>query len=106
MTQSKEAETDDREAVYYAVLATLDSLPTHEARSMVVMNWVKYVMLTRANEVTPGAETDLAPAFSFLCTEFALDVLGLPALYRARGNFECDCSRCKARAAAAKANVQ
>lgn len=105
MKQAEEATTDNREAVYYSALALLDELPTHEARAMVAMNWVNYVIFNEANDLTPSREFDISPMFHSLCLEFALRVMSLPETYVARRDAGCSCPRCKARTAA-KENLQ
>jgi hypothetical protein len=68
----------DGEAVYYSALASLDELPTHHMRALVVLNWVKYIIVRLTDDVTPEHITDLSPIFGALCNDFAELVLGLP----------------------------
>ncbi len=88
-------EQGDDEAVYYSALASLDTL-THNDRVEVLLNWVKYVMLTEAADVMAEGTADLSPEFGKLCFEFATQVIGLPTRYRQRHGMEERCGKCPA----------
>jgi hypothetical protein len=79
------ADLDDNEkeaeAVYYQALTLLDGLRDHAARRNVVLNWVKYICLSRASEITPPERDSLLPAFCLLTADFACHVTELPDRY-------------------------
>ncbi len=94
------------EAVYYSALASLDELPSHQARMWAVMNWLKYVLLIEARDKTPPG-ADLAPVFTTLCTDTAVNVMDMPDVYvHLRGRNNCgQCPSCIAREAIKQAQA-
>lgn len=73
--------TEDGEAVYYSALSSLDELPSHGMRAIVVLNWVKYIVAQLTDQMVPKEESNLAPVFTMLCGEFAEMVLELPETF-------------------------
>lgn len=87
----------DSEAVYFMALGLLDELPSHLDRALVVMNWVKYLLLTEADKAGPDGGSRLK-AFRLLCIDFGIRVAELPAVLLEDFQTEpCGkCARCKA----------
>ncbi len=102
---SEEESMGGEEAVYYSALSSLDALKTDEERAMVVINWVKYILLTEAASIM--GDGDLLPTFRHLCRRFAVSVMGLPRLYKERhdAGLSCGlCAECKASIASKRRN--
>jgi hypothetical protein len=87
----------DAKAVYYAVLPELDEL-THVEQVNLLLNWIKYVSLRRADQVTPLQVRSLMPAYVRMCRDFALRVAALPALKLDTEEDRCSCPNCRAEA--------
>lgn len=96
MNKQEEAKlADDDEALYHSVLGLLDALPDYESRCIVVINWAKYVMLTRAEVMKPGLDIATLNAFRKLCIEFAGHIISLPDIMVESLNGHAPCGRCK-----------
>lgn len=85
------------EAIYSSVLGLLDELPSYEARALVVINWVKYVALSRADDLCPNKGEDAIAKFRLLCIEFAMKTVTLPDMLEEEQRSRCICPRCEAR---------
>ena len=84
------------EAVYYSVLSLLDELPGNRERELVALNWAKYVLLTRASDVSARSNTTITEAFSILCGHFALNVVNLADMYKKDTHDLAPCGKCDA----------
>lgn len=85
------------EAIYSSVLSLLDELPSYEDRALVVINWVKYVTLSHADDICPGNGEEAISKFRLLCIEFAMKTVTLPDMLEEHNRSRCTCPRCEAR---------
>lgn len=95
----KDTETDadtQSEHAYRIVLPLLDSMSYGDQRD-VVLNWVKYVMIRWAEDVTPDTMHTALPAFTLLACRFASHIMGLPMAMGDELELKvCEgCPRCK-----------
>lgn len=87
---------NDSEAVYYSALALLDGLPGYRERALVALNWVKYVLLHRVEEVSQPSLNGYVRAYALLCSDFSANVMELPEQYIKEMTSTAPCGECAA----------